>query len=331
MKKWEFTFGIDVSKCTLDIHCAEHKKHIIIKNDSSGFKQFLKWAKELKVELAKSIIVFEHTGGYEFKLMQFCTSNKITFCRVPGLDIKKSMGIVRGKNDRVDAKRIAIYATEKQNRLTPSKPIDLVVLQLKDLINLRKRIVRENAGYKASISERKHMYEVKNSDLIIKTLKQKLKQNELMLNQIEKEIHEIIYNNDDLHLNYKYLTSIKGIGPINALMTIIFTENFTKFNDARKYGVYAGVVPFDHSSGTSINGRRKISFLANKEVKQELNQAAKSALIHNPELREYGERLLQNNKHYKIVLNNIKFKLITRMFAVVKRKEVYVEKLKKCA
>ena len=107
-------------------------------------------------------------------------------------------------------------------------------------------------------------------------------------------------------------------------MTIVYTENFSSFNNPRSYAVYVGVVPFDFSSGTSIKGRKKISHIANKELKQELNQAARSALYWNKEIRSYGERKLKE-KCYKIVLNNIKFKLILRMFAVVKKGQMYVE------
>ena len=107
-------------------------------------------------------------------------------------------------------------------------------------------------------------------------------------------------------------------------MTIAYTENFTSFTNPRSYAVYVGVIPFDHSSGTSIKGKKRVSPIANKELKQELNQAAKSAIQWDKEMQQYANRKLMT-KHYAIVLNNIKFKLILRMFAVVKRGENYVD------
>jgi transposase len=65
-------------------------------------------------------------------------------------------------------------------------------------------------------------------------------------------------------------------------MTLAYTENFTSFTDPRRYAVFAGVIPFDQSSGTSINGKKRVSHLANKELKQELNQAMKAAIAHDP-------------------------------------------------
>jgi hypothetical protein len=83
-------------------------------------------------------------------------------------------------------------------------------------------------------------------------------------------------------------------------------------------------VPFDHSSGTSLNRRKKVSSLANKELKQELNQAARIAIEWNKDLKQYAENKLKS-KPYKVVLNNVKFKLILRMFSLVKRGAFYVD------
>ena len=84
---------------------------------------------------------------------------------------------------------------------------------------------------------------------------------------------------EQMHVNFTLITSIKGIGKVNGLMTIAYTENFTSFTNPRSYAVYVGVIPFDHSSGTSIRGRKRVSHIANKELKQELNQAATVVLF----------------------------------------------------
>lgn len=330
MKKWKFILGVDVSKLTLDVHCSELNLHIKIENGSKGFTALKKWCNDNQIILAESLIVMEYTGGYEYKLIQFCESFNIQFCRIPGLAIKNSLGISRGKNDKVDAKRIAQYADEKYKTIEPSKPLNKAIINLKELLSIRKRFVRENAGYKASMKERLAMYEVSKNDYIIKAYSQKIKANIKTIDMIETEIMNLINKDEKMKLNYKIITSIKGIGMVNALMTIAYTENFISFDNPRKYAVYAGVVPFDHDSGTSVKGRKRVSNLANKELKQELNQAAKTAIIYDKDLKEYAEKKLQV-KCYGIVLNNVKFKLILRMFSLVKRGELNVENYKKAA
>ena len=330
MKKWKFTLGVDVSKLTLDVSCSELNEHIKIKNGSEGFVQFLKWCRMLKIDLQDVFLVLEYTGGYEYKLLQFCETHAIVYARIPGLAIKNSMGIVRGKNDKIDSARIAQYGEEKHKSIQPSKPLNPVIIRLKELLSFRKRLVRENAGYKSSIKEREHMQDVNKRDLIIKALQQKQKMNTKIIENIEAEMMRIIGEDEQMKINFTLITSIKGIGKVNALMTIAYTENFTSFSNPRSYAVYVGVVPFDHSSGTSIRGRKRVSHIANKELKQELNQAARSALVWDKEMNSYAANKLKT-RCYKIVLNNIKFKLILRMFAVVKKGEMYVENYKNAA
>jgi transposase len=330
MGRWNVVLGVDVSKKTIDICWAERKLFIQIGNNSEGFSKFKKWCKGHKIDLQQTFIVLEYTGGYEYRFIQFCESQAIDYRRVPGLEIKKSMGMVRGKSDKADAFRIGQYGEEKIKRLEPSKPMDKNIIELKTLLSFRKRLVRESAGYQNTAGERKHMYETGDEDLIINTANEKISANAAYIKEVEARIMELISSDESMHLNYRIITSIKGIGPVNAWMTIAYTENFSSFPDGRHYAVYVGVIPFEHTSGTSKKGRRRTSNLAQKELKQELNQAAKIAIRHDPELRAYAERKMKN-KEYGLVLNNVKFKLILRMFALVNRHEMYVENYKRAA
>jgi transposase len=330
MKSWNVILGVDVSKLTLDICCAERELYIKIDNCSKGFADFKKWCKIKGIDLQETLVVMEHTGGYEYRFLQFCESKSIPYCRIPGLEIKQSMGMVRGKSDKADSFRIGRYGEEKSDKLTPSKPLNKNILALKQLLSFRKRLVREKAGYESTVKEREHMYEMKKADTIIRVAREKIKEDKKCISKVEQEIKDLIKSDEEIWQNYRIITSIKGIGEINAWMTIAYTENFTSFKNARAYGVYVGVVPFGHTSGISIKGRKRVSHLANKELKSELNQAAKTAIAHDKEINAYAERKLKN-KDYTLVLNNVKFKLILRMFSLVKRGAMYVENYRRSA
>ncbi len=330
MKSWNVILGVDVSKLTLDVCHAAGNLHIKIDNCSKGFADFKRWCKANTIDLQQTLLVMEFTGGYEYRFIQFCESQGIAYCRIPGLEIKKSLGMTRGKNDHIDSFRIGRYGEEKIKRLKPSEPLNKNILSLKQLLSFRKRLVREKAAFESTVKERKHMYGVNKDDLVIHISEAKIKADKKYILQLEQQIMELIKNNDELLRNYRILTSIKGIGNVNAWMTLAYTENFLRFTDPRPYAVYVGVVPFDHTSGTSIRGRKRLSHLAHKEIKQELNQAAKTAIIHDPEIKAYAERKLKS-KVYPLVLNNVKFKLILRMFALVKRGENYVENYQRAA
>jgi len=330
MKTWNVILGVDVSKLTLDICCAERNLHVKVDNCSKGFELLKKWCKTTEIDLKETLMVMEFTGGYEYRLVQFCEALSIPYCRIPGLEIKNSMGMTRGKSDKADAFRIGRYGEQKSKELTPSEPLNRNILQLKQYLSFRKRLVRDKAGFESTVKEREHMYGVNKTDSVIRIAKAEIRAKEKHISQLEQQIAAIIKSDHDMLQNYRIITSIKGIGKINAWMTIAYTENFTSFPDGRTYAVYVGVIPFEHSSGTSIKKRKRVSHLAHKELKSELNQAAKAAISHDREIRDYAERKLQN-KDYVLVLNNVKFKLILRMFALVKRGEKFVENYKRAA
>lgn len=330
MKNWNVILGVDVSKLTLDICCAERNLYLKTDNGAKGFAEFEKWCKINEIKLNDTLVVLEHTGGYEYRFLHFCQLRSIAYCRVPGLEIKQSLGMVRGKSDHADASRISRYGEEKIKKLKPDTMLDEKILLIRQLLSFRKRVVRENAGLKSTVKERKHMYAAKQTDTIIQIAEAKIMENKRHIRQIEEAITATIRNNEAMLQTYRIITSIRGIGDVNAWMTIAYTENFTCFTDARKYAAYVGVVPYEHTSGTSIRGRKRVSHLAHKEIKQELNQAAKTAIRHDPELRAYAERKLKN-KAYPLVLNNVKFKLILRMFSLIKRGESFVDNYRNVA
>ncbi|MDB5279257.1 MAG: family transposase [Ferruginibacter sp.] len=138
------------------------------------------------------------------------------------------------------------------------------------------------------------MYEASKKDIVIKMLERKQKENKEIIAALEVEMMKIVANDVKIQTSYQLITSIKGIGKANGLMTIAYIENFTSFTNPRAYAVYVGVIPFDHSSGTSIRGRKTVSHLANKELKQELNQAAKSATAWDKEIKNYSDNKIEN-------------------------------------
>lgn len=330
MGNWNVVLGVDVSKLTLDISCAERRLHIKIDNHSKGFAMFRKWCKTNSIELKEVLVVMEYTGGYEYRFIQFLESQFIAYTRISGLEIKNSMGMVRGKNDKDDSFRIGQYGEDKIKRLEASRPLNNNILILRQLLSFRKRLVRETAGLKSTLKERIYMFSTGKDDRISNIIRSKIKADQKHQSEIEAEIAFLINQDREMLKNYRIISSIKGIGKVNAWMTIAYTENFASFPDARKYAVYVGVIPFGNTSGTTIKGKPKVSYLAQKELKQELNQAAKSAMQHDPEISAYAERK-QKTKGYNLVLNNVKFKLILRMFSLVKRGEMYVENYRRAS
>lgn len=121
------------------------------------------------------------------------------------------------------------------------------------------------------------------------------------------------------------LLSIKGVGKLVSIATIIKTRNFTRFDDARKFACYCGTAPFENTSGTSIRGKTKVSHLADKRMKSLLDLAAKSAIQYDKELRAYYLKRTADGKSKMSTINIVRNKILSRMFAVIKRQTPFVE------
>ncbi|MBL0201502.1 MAG: IS110 family transposase [Chitinophagaceae bacterium] len=71
---------------------------------------------------------------------------------------------------------------------------------------------------------------------------------------------------------------------------ICCTNNFAGKVTGKQLASYAGVVPFEHSSGVSVKGRNRVSKMANKELKKMLHLCALTAIKYYPEFKDYFTR-----------------------------------------
>lgn len=325
MKFLDF-IGIDISKSKLDVRIHSSQAFEIFDNSKQGFKKMIKWVlKNSSFPVEKILFVMEHTGRYSNNLVLFLSKKNIALKLVPGLEIKRSLGIQRGKNDKVDATKIALYAFRLRDEIVATQIPEKEILELKRLLSLRKRMVRQRAGYKASLKEDKAVYSKRGNSKYFKYQEDIIKALSKQIDQIESEMDRVVKGSEQLLMYFNLITSIKGIGSKTAMYIIVYTEAFIKFKEARKFASYCGIAPFPNQSGSSIRGKTKVSHLANKELKSLLELCARSAIVHNHEMRAYYQRKLSEQKNATSILNAVRNKLLARVFAVVNRGTPYVD------
>ena len=323
MKK--YFIGIDLSKLTFDVVIYDPKtqkamKHFKTNNDLKGFNTFIRKLKEMKIKLGEAFVCLEYCGVYGLEI-GFFMDGKIDYCFCNPLHIKRSLGLTRGKSDKLDALKISRFCYLFRDELSPQKMPSDVMLKLKALMSERARIVKSKVIEKQVLNELKSSL----SDATISRIKNRLKILEKDERAVEKEILELIKSDNEISKNYSLITTIVGISLVNATTMILCTNNFKGIDNPRSFACYCGVAPFEYTSGTSIRGKTRVSHLANKKVKSDLTNAARSSIVHDPEMKQYYKRKLDEGKEYGTVMNAVKFKLITRVFAVVKRGTPYVK------
>lgn len=323
---FSFFVGIDVSKLTLDVFIHEKQAHRKFKNDRNGFEMLMSWVEKHTGRARESVLFcFEHTGLYSLPLAMFLEENSRTFSMISALEIKRSLGITRGKNDYVDSKRIADYSNRFQDRILPTKLPAKDITRLHSLLTLRTRLSTALGRYTASYKEALRFMGKDAIPELFTVYENMMIATKEQIRFLEKTIKDIIKENEALRRSYELATSVKGVGMVVACHLIAYTHNFTRFDSWRKFACYSGIAPFEHQSGTSVKGKTQVSSIANKQMKRLLHLAAICAIHTDAEMQEYYNRRQAGGKNKMTVINIVRNKILARIFAIIKRGTPFVD------
>ena len=332
MGNYSNAIGIDVSKNKLDVYDYNLKVHMEIENNDAGFKKMLSWARKNHGEDIKNVIIcFEHTGIYSLPLAMFLNKKGFRYAIVPGLEIKRSLGMARGKNDKIDAYQIARYAYLRREEIKEYKLPSKDILKLKSLLSLRERMVKHRATYQGNLKELNSFFTKKDNPQLFKSQEKLYKEISQEISKVEKAMLDLIEKDPEVKRLYNLATSVKGVGLVIGITVIVYTNCFTAFDTWRQFATYVGIAPFEYQSGTSIKKPKRINHMANKRIKTLLSNAATTSIQFNPEMRMYYEKRISQGKSKMSTQNIIRNKIVSRIFAVVKRGTPYVDTLKYAA
>ena len=329
MKEYFYFFGVDVSKKTVDITLFDQQQttHRQFMNNTPGMEELEQWLAQLNQNKSEVLFCMETTGLYCFPLTQFLAGKGIDIWIEHAAQIKKSSSLDRGKNDKIDSYRIALYAAKNLDRLRLWKPMSITLEKIKHLSALRERLVETKKRLATPIKEFEEMGNVAMAKLLTKTIKHSLSAVDKDIVNIEAKIIDIVNEDDNLKQLFRLITSVVGIGFVTAINLLIYTKGFTVLNETRKLACYCGVAPFEYSSGTSIRGKTKVHFMANRKLKCNLHMASLSAIKLDVDIKNYYERKVAEGKNKMSVLNAVRNKLLARILAVVNNRREYVRKI----
>lgn len=281
-----------------------------------------KWLKEQNATFENTLICLEHTGMYGKLLIKYLMVFKFDLWVEMSLKIIRSIGVQRGKNDKIDAERIAYYAMKNVDEAVLYKAPRKEVDKIRNLLSLREKLVVTKASLLRNVKE------LKSFDLEVAKLSEKLQKStikgiETDLQKIEKQLDKIINEDENLSRIFKISTSVTGVGKVTTLFLICFTNEFTMYITPRQLACYAGVVPFEHTSGKSVRSKPKVHYMANKKLKKQLHMCALSAVTSDPELKIYYNRKVEEGKSKMLVINNVRNKLVHRLCACIKENRTF--------
>jgi len=321
-----YHIGVDVSKNTLDVAVFKGKvfvSHQVIGNNKNEINLFLKELKQLEeFSLCKAVFCMEHTGIYNNPLLVCLHKMKGNICLEPASQIKNSLGNIRGKNDKVDAIRIAEYVYKNREDIKLWFPKRALIIKLERLTVLRDRLIGTKKQLSTPLKEQEAFVIKSLTNLEKQICQRTLNSLQADLKKVDKQIEKIIQEDKHLSHLFQIITSVQSVGAQTAIQIIIRTNEFKDINDPKKFACYSGVAPFTKESGL-FKGKARVSHMANKKMKTLLHMCALVALGYNLDLKAYYERKVSEGKNKMSIINAIRNKLIHRVFTCVNENRKY--------
>jgi transposase len=323
--------GIDISKQTIDVALIANGRkeqilHSQFKKNSIGMKALARWLRSVNVFLNEgTVCCMEHTGLYNRSLLSFLQQHTCIIWVEMAHHIQLSLGLQRGKSDKVDAERIALFAYKNREEIKQWQPLDADIQHLKDLLAQRERLLQAKVTLTVPVKELEKEGCKKEAKLLMQLEKTAIDGISKSLANVEVAIKKLIAANAVLQRKVKCMTSVTGIGEVIAWHFIVHTNGFKRLNTGKQLACYCGVAPFKHESGTSIKRRNRVSHMANKKLKCLLHMGAMAAITYDEGLRMYYKRKVAEGKNKMSILNAVRNKLVLRIAAVIRNDKEYVK------
>ena len=305
--------GIDIAKLKFDVCLIKlngKAKHKVFANTRHGFEQLVAWLASHQV--ADSRTCLEATGTYGEALALFLYDAGFTVSVVNPAAVRAfaNAGLSRTKTDKVDAELIARFCLAQQPKAWQPPAAELRELQalvrrLESLIEMR--LMEENRLSSGGLTESVRHSLAEHIRYLLEEIK-----------QTETLIRRHINNHPDLKEQSELLDSIPGIGETTAALLLAEIVNIKQYTSARQVAAYAGLVPRERRSGSSVRGRTCLSKIGNARLRKALYFPAITALRCSDFFKTWAEPLRERGKAKMAVIGAAMRKLIHLAYGVLK-------------
>ena len=307
-------FGIDISHLVFDVTDSDGN-YYQFKNNSSGFKKFVN---HLQID---SHCVMEATGYYHYQLAYYLLESGFKVSVENPLAVKRfiQMKLSKIKTDKSDSSFICEYAKQVDMKLwqgnSKHQTECLQMTRLLSVYTKQSTMLKNKLHGEAVLGNP--------SKAVLSSLKRSLKQVQKEIKTLEEKLMVLVKQvHQDVLTRIK---SIPGIGNKTALMLVVLTDGFERFTSGSELCSYAGLTPVIRKSGSSVNGRPRISKIGNQKLRNLLFMCSFNACKYNKACRDIYERIVAKGKSKKLALIAVCNKLLKQAFAIAKSGLIYDE------
>lgn len=299
----EINIGVDIGKDTLDICVYELDLHWQESNTEIGIRRLLK----LLCRFDITRLLVEATGGYERALVEAAIERSIPVLIAQPIQVRqfaRAQGVF-AKTDKIDARLIAEYGVmlRPEVKTQPGKKVRRVkdLLARKRQLNLM-RTQELNRSHKAQkMTAASHRRLVKLFDKEIAEVNVKL----------AKEVANI----NEWQRTYDIISSVPGLGDGVAFTLLGELPELGQLTN-KQIAALCGLAPFNRDSGR-FKGKRRIRG-GRAPIRTVLFMAMLSAIQHNPIIKAFYKKLVDQGKCKKVAIVACMRKMMTFLNAMVR-------------
>ena len=309
-------FGIDVGKGWLDLAVFGSNVVQRVKNDVEGISKVVA---QMAIAMPQLVVV-EASGGYETALVEALQMEQLPIAVANPTRVRalaKAEGKL-AKTDKIDARLIAEYACKIQPNA--QKPKEERELHLKALVTRREQLVEMRVTEQHRLGTTPESMRADVGEHIEWLTGQ--------ITKLEDHIQDLVDLLPELKEQAERLDTIPGVGSITAVTVVVEMPELGQLN-RQQIAALAGLAPFNQDSGKK-RGKRRI-FGGRKGVRRVLYMACLSAIVHNPVIRQFHERLLGKGKLFKVSITACMRKMLTIMNAMARDKLDWGEPVRKAS
>ena len=307
---YQKTIGIDIGKFTfvVALNATRHTKEY--QNDAKGFEDFLD---DYRQDISNCLVVLETTGGYEKALTRFLILKNIAVHRCDTRKVKnyiRSIGKL-GKSDSIDARGLADYGFERQDKLVLYTPLD-------DNSDYLLKLAQRRVDLKRMMAQEKNRKQAPDQRGLSSSFEAVLNVLKEEISKVDSEIEQRIMQSERIKQRYEVLQTIAGIGHVTAVMLLILLPELGTVN-RRAIASLAGLAPHPNESGNKIGYRRTRG--GRQDIKPIMFMAALAGSISkDTDISRFYNRLIKSGKKKMVALTAVMRKQI--IIANAKLKEL---------
>ena len=305
--------GIDISKQKFNVCLIKPDgklNHKVFTNTATGFEQLREWLSRQGVERAHACLEATGTYGEALALFLHQADHTVSLINPAAIKAFAQSRLSRTKTDRVDAALIARFGQAQEPPAWTPLPqevreLQALVRRLESLIEMR--VMEENRL---------------SSGITVEVVRASVEELLAHLNEQIKRTEELIRQHINQHPGLKrqseLLDSIPGIAEATAAALLAEITDITQYRSARQVAAYAGLVPRERQSGSSVRGRTRLSKIGNARLRRALYFPAITAIRCSPFFQAWAKGLQERGKCKMSVICAVMRKLVHVAYGVLK-------------